>query len=149
MPVGWSSCGHNLSARFIIVVSLLIENQGEFLLLKRCADKDHAPGEWEGVSGSVEHGESPAVAALREAREETGLIVEILQLLDTFHFYRGIGKEEAIGISYLCCSIDRQVTLSVEHDAFAWVSSAEAAKFAVNEGLLKCISAAGTVSHSN
>ena len=138
-----------MSAQFIVVVSLLIENQGKFLLLKRRADKDHAPGEWEGVSGRVEHGESPAIAALREAREETGLIVEILKPLDTFHFYRGNGKEEAIGITYHCCSIDSQVTLSVEHDAFAWVSPAEAAKFAVNEGLLKCISAAGPVSHSN
>ena len=138
-----------MSAQFIVVVSLLIEHQGEFLLLKRRADKDHAPGEWEGVSGRVEHGESPVVAAAREAREETGLIVEILKPLDTFHFYRGTGKDEAIGITYHCSTIDRQVTLSDEHDAFAWVSAAAAIKFGVNDGLLRCISAAGAVSFRN
>ena len=131
-----------MSAHFHVVVSLLIENRGDFLLLKRCADKDHAPGEWEGVSGRVEHGESPMIAARREALEETGLIVEILKPLDTFHFYRGVAREEAIGITYHCRSIDRHVTLSGEHDAFVWVSAAEAAKFCVNEGLLKCMNAA-------
>lgn len=132
-----------MRAQFLVVVSLLIENQGDFLLLKRRADKDHAPGEWEAVSGRVEHGESPVIAASREALEETGLIVEILKPLDTFHFYRGICQEEAIGITYHCCSVDRQIALSGEHDEFAWVSPAEATKFGVNEGLLKCMTAAG------
>jgi 8-oxo-dGTP pyrophosphatase MutT (NUDIX family) len=35
---------------------------------------------------------------LREAKEETGLDVTVLGLLDTFHFYRGPAREEAIGI---------------------------------------------------
>lgn len=132
-----------MNAQFLVVVSLLIENQGDFLLLRRRANKDHAPAEWEGVSGGVEYGESPVIAALREAKEETGLTVEVIMPLDTFHFYRGIGREEAIGITYHCHSLDRQIALSEEHDAFAWVSPSEAAKFDVNEGLLKCMRAAG------
>lgn len=132
-----------MSAQFLVVVSLLIENQGEFLLLKRRADKDHAPSEWEAVSGRVEYGESPVIAARREAVEETGLIVEIHKPLDTFHFYRGIDRVEAIGITYHCRSVDRHVTLSGEHDEFAWVSPAEAAEFGVNNGLLNCMNAAG------
>lgn len=132
-----------MNAQFLVIVSLLIENQGDFLLLKRRADKEHAPAEWEGVSGRVEYGESPVIAAMREAKEETGLTVEVIMPLDTFHFYRGIGREEAIGITYHCYSLDRQIALSGEHDEFAWVSPPEACKFGVNEGLLKCMSKAG------
>jgi ADP-ribose pyrophosphatase YjhB (NUDIX family) len=35
---------------------------------------------------------------LREVKEETGLVT-VLGLLDTFHFYRGTAREEAIGIT--------------------------------------------------
>jgi 8-oxo-dGTP pyrophosphatase MutT (NUDIX family) len=48
----------------------------------------------------VEQGESAIQAGLREAREETGLDVELLGPLDTFHFYRGPMHEETIAITF-------------------------------------------------
>ena len=46
--------------------------------------KDHAPGEWEVGSGRVRQRESALEAVVREAREETGLEVQIVRPLDTF-----------------------------------------------------------------
>ena len=39
-------------------------------------------GQWGTVGGAVEPGESPRDAAVREAREETGLHVEVMNVVD-------------------------------------------------------------------
>jgi 8-oxo-dGTP pyrophosphatase MutT (NUDIX family) len=68
----------------------IIEREGgEVLLLKRSPLKDHAAGEWESGSGGILSGESPYVAVVREAKEETGLDVDVVAVIDAFHFYRG------------------------------------------------------------
>ena len=83
--------------RFLVVVAFLIERSGHVLLLKRSHDKDHAPGEWDFGSGRVRQGESAVDAVYREAKEETGLEVEVVEPLDTSHVYRGQIRTEAIG----------------------------------------------------
>ena len=110
-----------MSAKFLVVALLLIERDGRLLLLKRSASKDHAPGEWEPGSGRVEAGESAVEAAYREAKEETGLDVEVLGPIDTFRFERGPTREEAIGIAFHCRATGGTLSLSPEHDEAKWV----------------------------
>ena len=57
---------------------------GEKILLVR---RTMAPeiGKWSIPAGYLDHGEDPAVTAVREAKEETGLLVEIEKLLDVYH----------------------------------------------------------------
>jgi dATP pyrophosphohydrolase len=56
----------------------------EFLLLRRTPDRGAF---WQGVSGHLESGESPAAAAVREVREETGLSVAAVDgPLDQYRF---------------------------------------------------------------
>jgi ADP-ribose pyrophosphatase YjhB (NUDIX family) len=50
------------------------------LLVRRCLDPRQ--GFWSFPAGFVDAGETPAEAAVRECREETGLNVEIIDLLD-------------------------------------------------------------------
>jgi ADP-ribose pyrophosphatase YjhB (NUDIX family) len=88
-----------VNGRFLVVVAFVIERDHHVLLLRRSMSKDHAPGEWEPGSGRVRQGEAPLAALLREVKEETGLDVTVLGPLDTFHFYRGTAREEAIGIT--------------------------------------------------
>lgn len=109
------------------------------LLVRRSMASEHAPGEWESVSGRVETGECPREAARREALEETGLDVEVLDLLDTFHFYRGPGREEAIGLTFSCRVKGGQLRLSTEHIASVWVTKVETSEYALPQGLLRCI----------
>lgn len=99
----------------------LLERDGHVLLLKRSAGKDESPGQWETGSGRVEEGESPVQAVGREAREETGLDVEVGEPLDTFHFYRGPRREETIAITFHCRAHGGPVVLSSEHDEARWV----------------------------
>jgi 8-oxo-dGTP diphosphatase len=109
------------SARFIVAVAFLIERDDRLLMIRRSADRDHAPGEWECGSGRVEYGEEPEAAVRREAREETGLEVDVLGPVDAFHYYRGLAREEAVCIAYHCRAREGDVRLSNEHDASQWV----------------------------
>ena len=60
-------------------MGVLIEKDGRYLLIRRAADPDK--GMWSVPGGLVEVGEKVKDAAAREALEETGLRVEIVERL--------------------------------------------------------------------
>lgn len=115
-----------MSSKFIVAVAFVIERNGQILMLRRGIDKDHAPGTWETGSGRVEYGEGAEAAIRREVLEETGLEIEIMAPVATFHFYRGVAREEAIGITFWCRYVAGELVTSAEHDLARWVSPAEA-----------------------
>jgi len=127
------------SVRFIVAVAFMIERDGRLLMIRRSADREHAPGEWECGSGRVEAGEEPEAATRREAREETGLEVEVLEPVGAFHYYRGPAREEAICIAYHCRARDGEVRLSNEHDAAEWVPLDRVAAIPVSQPLRDCL----------
>ncbi len=59
------------------IAIVLIWRHGEILATKRRADADHLPDVWEFPGGKCAPGEAPQVAAVREAREELGIEIEI------------------------------------------------------------------------
>ena len=131
----------DIPGKFLVVVAFVIERDGQLLLLRRSATKDHAPGEWDVGSGRMRPGETPLEAVLREAREETGLDVEVIGLLDTFHFYRGAAREEAVGIAFHCRPLGGELRLSVEHDQARWVPIAQLAEIACADWMRRCFAA--------
>ena len=62
---------------WLIGVTAYVEDDAGRILLGRRADS----GEWAPVYGIVDPGEEPADAAAREAMEETGIAVEVEQLI--------------------------------------------------------------------
>lgn len=124
------------------VVSLVIERDGAVLLGRRSSTKDHAPGQWEAISGRVEPNETLPEAARREALEETGLAVEVLSQLDSFNFRRGADIEETWGVTFHCRAGPGRERLSEEHDQFAWATPDQAKDYGLPPGLLQCIEAA-------
>ena len=98
----------------------------EVLTLRRAAE-GRCAGSWEVVHGSIESGETPAQAALRELREETGLAPERFYNLSRLEtFYRHRTDEVAFIPVFAAFVADREVRLSAEHDAFAWLPFADA-----------------------
>ena len=77
-------CGWVHYLQLKVGAAVIIEQDGKLLLLQRA----HEPwvGSWMIVAGYVEADEDPKNAAVREAREETGLVVEIGDLFKTYYF---------------------------------------------------------------
>ena len=63
----------------VVGVGALIQDEERYLLIKRAAEPD--AGFWSIPGGLVEIGERAEDAAVREAKEETGLDVEVIELL--------------------------------------------------------------------
>ena len=47
--------------------------------------------------------------------------MDVVGLIDAFHFYRGVERRETIGISFHCRARERAVTISDEHEEAKWV----------------------------
>lgn len=63
-----------------VAAGVLVEHEGKVLLVRRRMNPRQ--GLWTFPAGFVDFDEDPAVAAVRECREETGLEVETIGLLD-------------------------------------------------------------------
>lgn len=77
----------------------LFDDQGRILLELRADNR-----RWCIPCGWIEPNETPAAAAVREVREETGLEVRIIQLIDVFTRMPSMeyGPHTVISILYLC-----------------------------------------------
>ncbi len=64
----------------LVGVGILIRQGDKYLLIQRAAEPDK--GLWSVPGGMIEIGERSTEAAVREVYEETGLVVEILRILD-------------------------------------------------------------------
>lgn len=96
----------------------------EFLLLHR-SGRDGPPF-WQGVSGWIEAGEAPHLAALRELREETALeAMELYSVDAVFDLYTWRrGTVEAIVPFAALLAGEREPILSDEHDDWRWATLA-------------------------
>lgn len=63
-----------------VAAGVVVERDGQVLLVRRGARP--RAGFWSIPAGFVEYDEDPALTAVRECQEETGLEVELLDLLD-------------------------------------------------------------------
>ena len=97
----------------------------QILMIQR-SKEDHWPNHWEFPRGKCDKpiGESLLGCCAREIKEETGLDVEPLVLIDTFEYMADQGKRKSICHNFLCRmkNPDQQVKLSKEHQDYKWVS---------------------------
>jgi ADP-ribose pyrophosphatase YjhB (NUDIX family) len=87
-----AACGFVHFQNLKVGVSVLIEHEGQVLLVQRAIEP--GLGLWGLPSGFVEWDESPETAAIRECLEETGLTVANLDLFEVAYYtddFRGPG----------------------------------------------------------
>lgn len=73
------SCGYIHFRDPKVAAVVLIERDDHVLLVRRAVNPEQ--GKWALPAGYIDYGEDPREAAVREVREETGLEIEITQLL--------------------------------------------------------------------
>lgn len=120
-----------------VLVVIYAQNTGRVLMLQRRDDADF----WQSVTGSLEPGESPAQAAIREVAEETGIdiVSQGLSLVDcqhqiSFEIFPQYRHRYASGITHnqehwfvLPLPAELPVTLT-EHLAGEWLPAIQAAE---------------------
>jgi mutator protein MutT len=86
----------------VLVAAAVVFREGRVLLTKRLA-KAHLAGMWEFPGGKVEPKEAPEDAVVRELREECGVTVRVVDLMDaTFHSY----PERDVLVLFYECALD-------------------------------------------
>ena len=117
--------------KFINVSAGVIIKKGEndenlILLIQRAAD-DHWPLHWEFPRGKCDHGPSEDLkhCLKREVKEESGLDIIPIKLIDTFDYIADKGTRKSTCYNFLCRMKDenQKVKLSKEHDNFRWIQS--------------------------
>lgn len=78
-----SQCGFVFFREPKLAVGALVERDGQVLLVRRAVIPKI--GSWCLPAGYVEYDEGPVMAAIREVREETGLVVRVQGLLAAYH----------------------------------------------------------------
>jgi ADP-ribose pyrophosphatase YjhB (NUDIX family) len=120
--------------RPVVGVGGVVVQDGRALIVKRA----HEPrkGEWSLPGGLVELGETLAEAARREIKEETGLDVEVSEVLEVFdrvHRLEGRVRYHFVIVDYLCRPMDGTLQAGDDAEAVAWVTADEIASYGVNE----------------
>lgn len=111
--------------------SVVVEGDGRFVLVRET--EESRPGGWVVPGGTVEPGEAIEAGAVREAREESGLVVELERPLAAMRF-RAVspseGSMEFFHVTYLAHAIGGELKpqMTEEIDDAAWYSMEEIEK---------------------
>ena len=105
------------------------DGEGGYLLLRRRSK--YLEGSWQQISGLIQAGETSWQAALREIREETGLVPS--------QFYSANQTEVFYEVRQNCINVvpvfvgfvddDVDIVLSAEHSDYRWVDARDAHEF--------------------
>lgn len=109
---------HEQRAERPAIAAAVIVEDGKVLLVRRRVKEGSLS--WQFPAGEVEQGESGGEAAVRETREETGLVVAEVKVLGE-RVHPNTGRR----MIYIACDVvagDVRVVDDEELDDFAWVS---------------------------
>jgi mutator protein MutT len=105
----------------IVVSAAVIREHGRYLITLRPADA-HCGDLWEFPGGKVDPGETPESCLVREIREELGMEIEVLDLLETIsHRY----PDRQVLLHFFRCSWRTGAPVALGCAGFAWVLPGE------------------------
>jgi 8-oxo-dGTP diphosphatase len=110
----------------LVGVGAVIVYEGRVLLVQR--GREPMKGRWTIPGGLIEIGEALDAAVVRETREETGLEVEpieLVELLDRIHREEGRVRYHYVIADYLCRLVGGTLAAADDAAAVRWVERAE------------------------
>lgn len=111
----------------------------DFLLLKRSEGQPY-PGLWQMVTGKIKPKENAHQTAMREIKEETGLIPVQLWVAPTLNSFYEAKDEYICLLPVFAARVEAdRVTISDEHTEYQWVDKSTAQKLLAWEGQRKAV----------
>jgi ADP-ribose pyrophosphatase YjhB (NUDIX family) len=110
----------------LVGVGAVVVEEGRVLLVRRGSEP--LKGQWSLPGGLLELGESLAGGVVRELREETGLIVEPVELIELLDRIQRQGERvryHYVLADYLCRVTGGSLQAASDADAVRWVERAE------------------------
>jgi len=110
----------------LVGVGAVVEDRGRVLLVRR--GREPLKGEWSLPGGMLELGEGLEAGVAREVREETGLeveVVELVELLDRIHREGERVRYHYVIADYLCRVTGGMLKAASDAEAVRWVERAE------------------------
>jgi ADP-ribose pyrophosphatase YjhB (NUDIX family) len=110
----------------LVGVGAVIVHEGRVLLVQR--GREPLKGRWSLPGGMVELGESLQAGVIREVEEETGLLVEpveLIELLDRIHREGERIRYHYVIADYLCRVTGGELKAASDADAVRWVERKE------------------------
>ncbi len=109
--------------------ALVLNENGDILLIKRTKDDTYMPGKWELPGGKLDPGQDISNALEREVLEETGLVIVPTDKTAYWHSeiiasgkYKGLPYIVLVGLAK---SVGGKVKLSSEHEDFCWIAKSD------------------------
>jgi len=101
-----------------------------FLIFRRTGAVMYA-GQWRMIGGKVRDGESRAVAALRELKEETGCDTDLFWTVPSVNQFYDTASDTIHHIAAFAARLDRHapIRLNHEHDHFQWIKIQDVKNF--------------------
>ena len=118
-----------------VATSLLINNDGKILILKRSNKVKTYKGLWGGVAGYVEENEEPYDTAIKEIKEEVGLkkgdisLIKQLNPIEFTDFYDQKRYDWKIFVFLFKIRKKSEIIIDWEHSEYRWIPPSEIVKY--------------------
>ncbi len=103
----------------LAVRAIISDENGKILIIKRSTNSKTNPDKWELPGGKVNQNESFDQALIREVFEETGLKINLDHVVGVSE--QNLHLIRAVHIIMSGTIMDGKLSLSSEHDGYAWV----------------------------
>ncbi len=122
--------------RWLVIARTLcfVFNNDSVLLMRRAPHKRVFPNQYNGLGGHIERHEDPLTCAVREIREESGLLVRDVRLRGVYNIDTG-GLSGIVLFIFSAMSDTREVVNETDEGTLEWVRVDEALKLDLVEDL--------------
>lgn len=118
--------------------AILFDKDGKILTMRRTKSAPSRPLFWDLPGGGIEAGEDLNESISREIKEETGLKIKNLEIIDAVGGFNDC-QEFWITLCYVAQLTSKNVILSYEHDDYKLVTADEFLKLKISPKIKKFI----------